>query len=147
MNNNKDVSFVVDGTNIKFNYRVAGLISDGKRVFLQKNTQDNFYYPQGGRVKYLENSKDALIREIKEEVNIDIKKEDITFIDVIENFFELNGYNYHELLFVYKIKTPKELLDKDNFTSIDKEIELNTWIDLNKVKDIDLRPEELKKYL
>jgi len=147
MNNNNDVSFIIDELNVKFNFRVAGLIKEGEKTFLQKNTKENFYYPLGGRVKYLEHSKDALIREIKEEVNIDINRDDVNFLDIIENFFTFNNVKYHELLFVYEIKTPKELINRNNFTSIDKEIEFNTWVDLKEIKDLDLRPTELKKYL
>ena len=143
---NDDISYFVDELGVKFNYRVAGLIQEGDKIFVQKNVDEDLYFPLGGRVKYLEHSDDALIREIKEEIGIEIKHEDLTFLDVIENFFTYKGVKFHELLFVYKINTPKELLKINNMNSLDKEIEFNTWVDIKELPNLNLQPEELKKY-
>ncbi len=143
---NDDISFNVDELGVKFNFRVAGLIQEGDKIFVQNNVGENLYFPLGGRVKYLEHSDDALIREIKEEIGIEIKHEDLTFLDVIENFFTYKGVKFHEILFLYKIKTPKELLNINNMNSIDKEIEFNTWVNIKDLPNINLQPEVIKKY-
>jgi ADP-ribose pyrophosphatase YjhB (NUDIX family) len=58
--------------NIKFNYRIAGISIYNKHVLLHRTIKDNFWSLPGGRCELLENSKDCIIREYKEEMNIEI---------------------------------------------------------------------------
>ncbi|MDO4364845.1 MAG: DUF4916 domain-containing protein [Clostridia bacterium] len=56
-----------------FNHRVAAVILNDNKILAQKNIKDNSYYLVGGRVHFGESTREALIREVKEELGIDIK--------------------------------------------------------------------------
>ena len=63
-----DISF--EAGNEKFNYRVCAVIlNDGKILAMQDERSPYFYLP-GGRVKLGETAEEAVVREIKEELNI-----------------------------------------------------------------------------
>ena len=55
-----------------FNYRVAAVIVNDGKILAQRNTKTNEYYLPGGRVTFGETSEEALLREIKEELKINI---------------------------------------------------------------------------
>lgn len=55
-----------------FNYRVAAVIVNDGKILAQRDTKTNEYYLPGGRVTFGETSEEALLREIKEELKIDI---------------------------------------------------------------------------
>ncbi len=61
-----------------------------------------FYRPLGGGIMFEEKAKDALKREIKEEIGEKIL--DIEYVATIENIFTFNGQKGHEIVFVYKAK-------------------------------------------
>ena len=98
----KDLSVMID--NVKFNYRAGLLIEKGNKVLVECNPAIDFVTLPGGRVQTLESSMDALKREIKEEMNIDLDSERIKMRALIENFFEMDEKKYHELYFLYKLK-------------------------------------------
>lgn len=62
------------------------LIQDNEILLMKrKNTgyEDGKYGSIGGHLEKDEDFKDSLIRETKEEINIDLKKEDLTFVCMI----------------------------------------------------------------
>ncbi len=79
----------------KFNYRVVGIALDVDRVLLLRTEKDDFWFLPGGRVELLEPSQDALIREMREELEVDVRVERLVW--VVENFFEYEGKFCHEL--------------------------------------------------
>lgn len=62
-----------------------------------KNTE--FYRPLGGMIEFGEHSKDALRREIAEEISQDITN--IKYLGILENIFTYNGKPHHEIVIVY----------------------------------------------
>ena len=138
-----DISFLSEDKTIKFNYRVALLAIHNNKILLQKNENDEFYSLIGGRVHLLEDSNHALIREVKEEVGIDLNLNDIKLIKVVENFFKYDNTFFHELLFVYKVDSD-ELNKKDNFKTLDKENVINKWYSIYDISNMDIRPEFIK---
>ena len=56
-----------------FHYRVAGLIVQNGKFLIQKIDGYDYYILPGGHVKLGESSRDAIGREILEEVGCDIK--------------------------------------------------------------------------
>ena len=54
----------------------------------------------GGKVKMLEESKKAIIREIKEEIGYE--NIDFDFLGISEKFVNAKGYNNHQLNIIYK---------------------------------------------
>lgn len=66
-----DITFKTDEG--KFNYRVAGIIIYNYKLLIMRDGKNSHYYLPGGRVKMNENSKEAITREIKEELGIHCK--------------------------------------------------------------------------
>lgn len=55
--------------------------------------------PVGGRVEFGEPSRQAIIREVREELNAEIT--DIELLGVLESLFTFDGGPGHEIIFVY----------------------------------------------
>jgi ADP-ribose pyrophosphatase YjhB (NUDIX family) len=66
----KDVSVMFD--DIKFNYRVGLIIEKNNQIIIESSRVVDFSLIPGGRVKTLESTSQAMKREIKEEMGIDI---------------------------------------------------------------------------
>jgi 8-oxo-dGTP pyrophosphatase MutT (NUDIX family) len=60
---------------------------------------ETFYRPLGGGIEFGERSEDAVRRELKEELNVDIA--DLKYLGMLENLFTFNGNSYHEVVLVY----------------------------------------------
>ena len=110
------------------------LVSEG----YDEVTNEVFYRSIGGGIEFLENSKDALKREFKEELNIDISVGE--FLGIAENIFTYNGKKAHELILFYKEKY--HAINNSDETS-------GIWIDINKFKNKELKmyPEQILEYL
>ena len=55
--------------------------------------------PLGGGVELGETSEQTIIREIREEIGAEVR--DLKLLGVLENLFELEGQQQHEVVFVY----------------------------------------------
>ena len=142
------MDITIDVGNYKLNVRAAGVIIHNGKVLAHKNMNSNHYALIGGRVEIGENSADTVKREIKEELG---KEVEITgYVATIENFFEMKGSKYHEIMFIHKI----EFVNKD-----DKKIEYTMkniegkdylqyeWLELSKIDQYPLLPEAIKDVL
>lgn len=90
-----DISF--EAGNEKFNYRVCAVIlNDGKILAMQDERSPYFYLP-GGRVKLGETAEEAVVREIKEELNITARIVRPLWLN--QSFFkeDVDGLRYHEI--------------------------------------------------
>lgn len=94
-----DISFELDSSIIS--WRAAALINDGKSILLQRKINDASLAPIGCRVKVGETFEKALRREIKEEINLNLKIDRLLF--VIENFAVIDSKRYQEISFIYNI--------------------------------------------
>jgi ADP-ribose pyrophosphatase YjhB (NUDIX family) len=61
--------------------------------------QDYFCRPLGGGIEFGERSRDALRREVKEEIGVEV--ENVRLLGVLENLFTYVGRRWHEIVFVY----------------------------------------------
>ena len=137
-----DLSIIIDG--IKFNVRVGLLIKRRSDILIECNSDYDFVVLPGGRVKTLESSKDALIREINEEMKIDLTNYNLEFIGIDENFFELDNIKYHELYFIYKIELDENNDDfKDGMINYDSKVNYYKWINILDLKEVNLLPKSL----
>jgi ADP-ribose pyrophosphatase YjhB (NUDIX family) len=100
----------------------------------------DFYNLPGGRAKFQETTMEAITREMKEELGLDI--ENPKLIAVAENFFTWANQNVEELLFIYKIDLDDSYYDiLDHFKNIDSECEYMYWAKLDEsLLDLDIRP-------
>lgn len=137
----------------RINCRVAAVILHKNHVLLQGEPDGEFWTLPGGSIELLESSKEALKREMQEELEVDIRIERLLW--VAEEFFmtsnmagdELVGDKpYHQLGFYYLV-TPlarwyffdldgtHHLPDENGTTEI-----LFRWFDLDNLHHIDLYP-------
>lgn len=130
---------------------VLGLIKRDNKILVSKGYDnikaEEFYRSIGGGIEFLENSKDALKREFKEELGIDINVGQ--FLEISENIFTYNGKNAHELILFYNVNI-KESDYKEIYHIIDDNCETDAmWIDIDKFKNKELKlyPEQVFKYL
>ena len=132
----------------KLNMRAAGIIIHNNKVLLHKNVNADHYAVIGGRIKIGESSYDAVKREILEETG---KEVEITgYIATVENFFELKGEKYHEILFVHKaeFKDEKDKQIEETIKNVEGKDYLNyEWIDINKIDDYRIKPDVIKEIL
>ena len=138
----KDITVMIG--EVKFNFRVGLIIEKEDKILIEINPDFDFVCIPGGRVKTLENSKDALIREMKEEMGILFDKKELVLKSIIENFFELENQKIHELFYVYKIKLSKnDNRIYDNMKNIDSKENYYKWINKKELNKINLVPVSL----
>lgn len=140
-------------TTAHINCRVAAVILHKNHVLLQGEPDGEFWTLPGGSIELLESSKEALKREMQEELEVDIRIERLLW--VAEEFFMagnkvdegmVDDKPYHQLGFYYLV-TPvadwyffdldgtHHLPDENGTTEI-----IFRWFDLNNLQDIILYP-------
>ena len=120
----------------RFNFRVAGLIFNDKRLLVHRMKKDDFYALPGGRAEMMENTEMTIVREMKEELDIDVRVDRLLWIG--EHFFNYNGEKFHEICFYYSLEcTDKNLNIKDSsFETVEEGHEFEfKWVSINKLKD------------
>ena len=141
-----DLAIKMDG--YKLNIRSVGIIIHNGKVLLHKRKSADYYALLGGHVRIGESSQDTVKREMQEELGKEIE---ITgYISTIENFFEMKGSKYHEIMFVHKIEFTNEEDKKIEY--IMKNVEGKDylqyeWIDLDKIEEYPLLPKAIKDVL
>lgn len=140
MNKFKEIRPIVLGLAIKDNKL---LVSEG----FDKVKNQTFYRCLGRGIEFLEKSTDALKREFKEEINIDIVIKD--FLGISENIFTYEGKNAHELVFYYNINILTEDYKEEYIVTDDNGQSKAVWIDINEFKNGNkiLYPQEVFKYI
>ena len=64
-----------EGNGAQFGFRAAGSALNQGRVLLQQSELDPFWALPGGRVEMLESAEDALRREMREELRLEVEVE------------------------------------------------------------------------
>lgn len=148
----KDLSIMVDS--IKFNYRVGLLIKKGNQVLIECNDILDYSVVPGGRVKLLEDSLNALIREVKEEMHLSFNKKKFKLKGLLENFYKYDNYKVHEMYILYEIRVNKNFKKiPDRMRNLDSDTNYYRWIDTDKIREVRLLPEclyeviESKKFI
>ena len=136
-----DILFEVDG--YKFSARSSCIIKDKKheKVILTNmraiQSHEAFILP-GGRLKVTENSKEAVIREIKEELGIDIECSLISVEEII-----VKDTNFHMLDFVYYA----EINDFSKISNLDDGWDKFKIVNINEIDKYDIRPKRVKEMI
>lgn len=109
--------------------------------------QHDFYRPLGGGVEFGETSAEALKREIKEELNTEIKN--LKLIKVLENIFTYEGEMGHEIVFLYQADfKDQKMYDKESMPIIDsKEDRVASWVEINELNKSNFYPDGIKNLL
>ena len=126
--------------NMVFGVRATALILQNGKLLVTKDKDQ--YYTIGGAIQVNERTEDAVVREVKEE--LDVKAEALQLAFVVENRFEQDGVSYHNIEFHYLV----DLLEDAPLTmQEDEKRQPCEWIDLDKLQNIQLVPAFLKTVL
>jgi ADP-ribose pyrophosphatase YjhB (NUDIX family) len=89
----------------KLSIRVIAIcvVRHNNRILVAEGMDDvkreRFARPLGGAIELGETSQQAIVREIREELEQDVT--DLRLLGVLENIFEYQGQPCHEIVFVY----------------------------------------------
>ena len=126
--------------NTVFGVRATALIVQNRKLLVTKDK--NQYYTIGGAIQVNERTEEAVVREVREELGIKAQAGQLAF--VVENRFEEDGVNYHNIEFHYLVDL---LEDAPLIMQEDEKSQPCEWIDLDKLEDIQLVPAFLKTAL
>ena len=132
----KKMDLTIDVEDYKLNVRATVIIEHNGKILVHRNVNSNHYALLGGRVKIGEDSETTVKREVMEELGKKI--EVIGYVATIENFFEMKGSKYHEILFVHKAEFVDEEDKKIEYTlkNIEGEDWLKyEWLDISKIDE------------
>jgi len=65
----------------------------------EKAKDETFYRPLGGGIEFGEKAEDTVQRELKEEINVDVR--DLKYLGMLENIYNFNGKPYNEIMLIY----------------------------------------------
>lgn len=139
-----------NGVNARFKGRVIGVCEEdiaGDRCILVHTTDvDDYWALPGGTIEALEPSSETLKREMVEELSVEVEVGRLIWM--VENFFDLEGSEFHEIAFYYELRLPAEcdlLTSAEPFFSRDGETGLTfVWHPLTGLDELYLKPEFLK---
>ena len=136
-----DIKFEIEG--YKFNVRSSCIIKDKKhsKVLLTNMraiTEHEAFLLPGGRLELLENSKEAIKREIEEELNL---KLDFKLISIEENISKEDKFQMLEFVYYAEI---------ESFENI--KIQNDGWdkfkiAEIKDIDNIDIRPKTIKNLI
>lgn len=139
----KDLKIDVDG--VILNIRCGVILRSGENVVIEISRLGRNSVLPGGRVRINEHSSVALAREIREETGFEIEKERLQYVKTMENFFNFEGTDAHEIYFLYEYDlTTEELAYFDGADNLDNQNE--TYFKLVKNSELEtynLLPTEL----
>lgn len=132
----------------KFNYRVCAVIINDGKVLAMKDNHADYYYLPGGRVQFNETAENALLRELKEELNIDA--EIVRPLYFNQNFFneDVLKVDYHEIGIYFLVDVSKTDIMSRGETFVGVETVKNQrfeWLDFDRVKKEYLYPNFIKE--
>jgi len=123
-----DLKLDIDG--IRLNIRVGVVMRFANDVVIEVSTVGANSVIPGGRIKINESSLNALKREVKEEMGLELDINKAKQIKTFENFFEIDKKPFHEIYFLYEYDLSESELEfiksikgnKDNNTTYFKVI-------------------------
>lgn len=142
------MDITIDVGGYRLNVRAGVVIMHNNKILLHRNKNSDHYAMIGGRVEIGENSEHTIKREVQEELGKEIE---ITgYVATVENFFEMKGTKYHEIMFIHKAEfvNDEDKKIEDTLQNIEgKDYLQYEWIDLNKIDEYPLKPSVLKEVL
>ncbi len=108
-----------------------------------------FYRPPGGGIEFGERGQEALRREFREELGVELSK--VRYLTILENIFTCNGQPGHEIVLLYEVTlADPDFYEQENF-EVHEEGELlpARWMLLHtfQTSDLPLYPDGLLDYL
>lgn len=108
---------------------------------------ENFYRLIGGGVEFGETGAEALKREVKEEINAEIEK--IKYLGLIENIFNYEGKEMHEIIVLYKADfKDKNVYQREKIEISDsRHPQTAYWLDKQQVLKANFYPKGVEKFV
>jgi len=122
---------------MNFEICVRGIIVKNNKILVCKNKKKDFYFFPGGHVDLGENAEHALIRELKEELNLSVKR--VFFMGANENFFKDEDGKHHEINLVFRV-----IADKVKDKSMEDYIDF-FFLDIKKFSEEKVLPTIIQK--
>lgn len=125
--------------NYQFILRTSIVIfnKDMNKVLLFQVNDKNFYMLIGGKIGKLETSIEAVKREIKEEINLEVFN--IEFVCLSEEFVNAKGFNNHQINIIYKGLYNNEITD-NKFVGLEGDWCHYEWIDIDNIDNYKIYP-------
>ena len=142
------MDLTIDVEDYKLNVRAAGVIIHNNKILVHRNINSDHYALIGGRVEVGEDSETTVKREVEEKLGKEIEING--YVSTIENFFEMKGSKYHEILFIHKAEFANEEDKKIEYTLKNmegKDYLQYEWLELDKIEEYPLLPKIVKKVL
>lgn len=133
----------------EFHGRTCGIIKQEDYFLIMRVNKTDYYHIPGGHIEIGEDSKTAVVREIKEEIGCDVKTAKLFAIQ--ENFWERKGKECHGIEFYYVVE-PEPKLNIKNYEKVEKDkgeeklLEFR-WVKESELASVDLRPSNIKELL
>lgn len=129
-----------------FGVRATALIMKKQQLFLSYREENQAYYTIGGAIQVGESTEAAVVREVKEELGIEVAVRQLAFI--VENEFTVvdkgETINFHNIEFHYIVEpmeeTPSQMIEDDCSAPC-------YWIGVDSLVNLDVRPTFLKTAL
>lgn len=135
----KDIQFKVGET--MFNCRAVGICIKDNKIILSKKKTDEYWAIVGGKVELGESTDSAVIREYQEEIGVTLQADHL--VALIENFFELEGKEWHQFIFFYQLKdinNELEIFEGEKEAIDDKDV-IYAWFDLSDLQNVQIKPD------
>ena len=128
-------------------YELAGIeiiargvcVQEGNILLCRAKGGATTYLP-GGHIEFGETGRQALVREVKEEMGVDA--ETGAFLGVVENAFEQHGKPHAEINLVYELKIPSATPARACEDWIEFE-----WRDVRDLASANLLPAEMSRFV
>ena len=107
------------------------VVNEKNEILLQRRSSNKKQYPNmlsvtAGHINLNESPIEATLREVKEEIGLDIQKQDLIFIDIFKSK-KPNNYHYK---YVYLLKTNKKI---EQFTMQENEVSELLYVSIDKL--------------
>ena len=136
-----DIKFEKD--DYKFNVRSSCIMKDKKHEkvllsYMRAIKDHNAFLLPGGRLEILENSEEAILREIKEEVGLNL---DYKLVSIEENIVKDTKFHMIEFVFYTEIENFEML------TNLDDGWDKFEIVEIKDIDNYDIRPKSVKNLI
>ena len=140
----KDLSIRFEGHHL--NIRCGIILRYGNETVLEVSRLGLNSVIPGGRIQIGESSRDAALREMKEEMKLSLDEERLSFVTVLENFFVYGKVRVHEIFFVYEyeLNEREAAMVKSLDGNMDNESTYFRFSGYNELEELDLLPVKLR---